>query len=333
MAERWLDDVRKYVADADENVVGAIVKYCGIALQNRDSSLVAMSDAKERTLVRENYLRKKLGLTSPDAVLDEAVIAVGHMMKADRTKNRVTVYYLLARHFGSLGIFGGPIDGQSVASEMAGGAVGLAAMAPAPAAANASPSAGRSAPQSFASGGNPRDEFNLIGWGCGAVALVLSGIILAALLAWYADRPTAAPAPDAVSAVTLPVSTAPVIDAEAIPEGAGVTSGERDGKPMLTVYFDTAKSDVTKDLAAAAAKVKNYVANNAGAKLAVSGFNDPTGNATANAELSKKRAQAVGKALEDAGIPATVIALVKPAETTDTSGNNDNARRVEVKVQ
>ena len=35
MAEDWLADVRKYVADADENVVKAIIRYCGIALQNR----------------------------------------------------------------------------------------------------------------------------------------------------------------------------------------------------------------------------------------------------------------------------------------------------------
>ena len=65
----------------------------------------------------------------------------------------------------------------------------------------------------------------------------------------------------------------------------------------------------------------------------MSGFNDPTGNAAANAELSKNRAQAVGKALEGLGIPATAIELVKPEETTDASGDNTAARRVEVTVQ
>lgn len=330
MAEDWLADVRKYAAHADEAVVAAIVKYCGISLRDRDSALVAMSDKKERTLVRENYLKKKLGLTNPDADLDEAVVAVGQMMKADRTKNRVTVYYLLAEHFNSLGIFGGAAGGSAAAAALAGGAVGLAAMAPA--AAEASSGGGATTPKPHIGNVKAGDDFNFFGWGCGIAALVLGAIILAASLAWWVSRPAVEPAAVQAPVVAAP---APVVAAvaEQIPVGAGVTTGERDGKPMLTVYFDTAKSDVTNDLAAAATKVKEYVANNAGAKLAVSGFNDPTGNAAANAELSKKRAQAVGKALEATGIPAAAIELVKPAETTDTSGDNTNARRVEVVVQ
>ena len=332
MAEDWLADVRKYAAGADEAVVSAIVKYCGIALQSRDSSLVAMSDKKERELVRENYLKKKLGLSHSDADLDGAVVAIGERMKADRTKNRVTVYYLLAEHFGSLGLFGGATGGSAASAAVAGGAVGLAALAPAAAAASAG--GGATAPKPHGGNGKAGDDFNLFGWGCGIAALVIGAIILAALVAWWASRPATAPAPAPASVVAAPAPAAsPTAVTEPIPVGAGVTTGERDGKPMLTVYFDTAKSDVTKDLAAAAANVKDYVAKNPGAKLAVSGFNDPTGNAAANAELSKKRAQAVGKALEGAGIPAAAIELVKPAETTDASGDNTNARRVEVVVQ
>ena len=328
MAEDWLADVRKYAAHADENVVAAIVKYCGIALQSRDSSLVAMSDSKERVLVRENYLKKKLGLVRSDAELDDAVIAVGQQMKADRTKNRVTVYYLLADHFNALGIFGGSMHGAATAA-LAGGAVGLAAMTPS--AAKASAGGGAAAAHRQSGGGKARDDFNFVGWGCGIAALVLGAVILAALVAWAADRPAATPAPAAAPAVIAPapVATVPPV----IPDGAGVTTGERDSKPMLTVYFDTGKSAVTNDFATAAASVKAYVSANEGTKLAVSGFNDPTGNAAANAELSKKRAQAVGKALEAEGIPAAAIELVKPDETTDTSGDNTAARRVEVTVQ
>ncbi|MBL0923900.1 MAG: OmpA family protein [Sphingomonadaceae bacterium] len=133
--------------------------------------------------------------------------------------------------------------------------------------------------------------------------------------------------------MTAPAPAAAPPAAAAVPDGAGVTTGERDGKPMLTVYFDTGKSDVTNDLTTAAAAVTDYVAKNPGTKLAVSGFNDPTGNAAANAELSKKRAQAVKAALEKAGIAAEAVELVKPDETTDTSGDNTAARRVEVTVQ
>jgi Protein of unknown function (DUF2853) len=102
MAEDWAVDVKKYVPNADQKAIAGIVRYLGIALQKRDSSLVAFSDKEEVARVRTNFLKKKLGLTAPDAELDKAVMAIGERMKGDRTKNRVTVYYLLAEHFGQL---------------------------------------------------------------------------------------------------------------------------------------------------------------------------------------------------------------------------------------
>jgi Protein of unknown function (DUF2853) len=102
MAEDWAVDVKTYVPNADQKAIAGIVRYLGIALQKRDSSLVAFSDKEEVARVRTNFLKKKLGLTAPDAELDKAVMAIGEKMKGDRTKNRVTVYYLLAEHFGQL---------------------------------------------------------------------------------------------------------------------------------------------------------------------------------------------------------------------------------------
>jgi outer membrane protein OmpA-like peptidoglycan-associated protein len=368
MAQDWLADVRKYVADADEKVVKAIVRYCGIALQKVDSSLVSFSDNKETDRVRQNYLKKKLGLTHSDAELDAAIASVGERMKADRTKNRVTVYYLLAEHFDALGIFGGAARGAgagagAAVAAAAAGAAGLAAAAPAtaaaPAKAAAAPLAAMASPETEPAAAAPvapaaparpvtpaersaqlSADDGIFGWGCGVAALVVGCIILAALLAWWfmyrGEEPVAAPAaaPAVMAPATTPAPAAPeAVAAAPIPVGAGVTTGERNGKPMLTVYFDTGKSDVTNDLAAAAASVKAYVEANSGAKLAVSGFNDPTGNAAANARLSKRRAEEVGKALAAIGIAATAIELVKPEAATDASGDNTNARRVEVVVQ
>lgn len=101
MAEDWSADVKKHVSNPDANAISAIVQYCGIALQKRDSSLVSFNDKEEVERVR-NFLKKKLGLTNPDAELDAAIKAVSEKMKSDHTKNRVTVYYLLAEHFGKL---------------------------------------------------------------------------------------------------------------------------------------------------------------------------------------------------------------------------------------
>lgn len=105
MAEDWAADVKKYAANADEKAIVGIVRHCGIALQKRDSSLVSFTDKEEVARVRDNFLKKKLGLTNPDADLDQAIAATADRMKADRTKNRVTVYYLLAEHFGKLSAF------------------------------------------------------------------------------------------------------------------------------------------------------------------------------------------------------------------------------------
>ena len=102
MAEDWAADVKKYASNADEKAIAGIVRYCGIALQKRDSSLVAFTDKEEVARVREHFLKKKLGLATPDAERDKAIMAIGDCMKGDHTKNRVTVYYLLAHHFGKL---------------------------------------------------------------------------------------------------------------------------------------------------------------------------------------------------------------------------------------
>jgi outer membrane protein OmpA-like peptidoglycan-associated protein len=369
MAEDWLVDVRKYAAHADEAVVAAIVKYCGIALQNRDSSLVAMSDPKERELVRENYLKKKLGLVHSDADLDEAVVAVGQLMKEDRTKNRVTVYYLLAEHFGLLSLFGGTTgtSGGGVAAPLA--AAGLAGAGMAASATDvpvADPAPGPSPtptpePVALAPAAEPLaayssdddgDESNSGGGIWGWLKWVLLAAVLLALLFFLlrscAGEEAAAPVaePDA-SATAGETADAGTVDAAktddaaavattptaAVPQGAGVVTGEIGGRPKLTVYFDTGKSAVTNDLATAAAGLKDYMANNPAAKIAVSGYNDPSGNAALNAELSKKRAQGVAKALETAGIPAASINLEKPAATTDAAVSAAEARRVEVVVK
>ncbi|WP_296577251.1 DUF2853 family protein [Phreatobacter sp.] len=100
----WLADVKKYAPKADEAAVAGLVRYLGIALRNRDSSLVSFSDPEEVARVKKNFCMKKLALTD-EAAIDAALAKVGAAMKADKTKNRVTVYYLLADHFKKLDLF------------------------------------------------------------------------------------------------------------------------------------------------------------------------------------------------------------------------------------
>lgn len=105
MPTDWAADVRKYAPDADDAAIKGVVRHCGIALQKRDSSLVSFSDKKELDRVRDGFMKKKLALTGSDAELDASLAEVGATLKGDRTKNRVTVYYLLADKHGKLDLF------------------------------------------------------------------------------------------------------------------------------------------------------------------------------------------------------------------------------------
>ena len=104
----YVANVERYASAVDAAAVKGIVKYLGIALHNRDSSLVAASDPEELKHVRDSFLKKKLGLTQTNAELDAALKDVMTTMAGERNKNRVTVYYLLAEKFGKLGLFGNP---------------------------------------------------------------------------------------------------------------------------------------------------------------------------------------------------------------------------------
>ncbi len=98
----YLADVRRYDALADEEIVEKIIKHLGIALRKRDSSLVSCSDEKELGRVKSSWCGKKLGV-SDDAVAETVVKRVCETMANDRFKERVTFYYLVAKHLGKLG--------------------------------------------------------------------------------------------------------------------------------------------------------------------------------------------------------------------------------------
>jgi predicted ATP-dependent endonuclease of OLD family len=101
----WAADVKKYDANADDEVIAGIVRHCGIALQKQDSSLVSFGDPQELKRVRDGFIKKKLAITDSDEEIDAALAKVGETLKGAARKNRVTVYYLLAKQYGQLSLF------------------------------------------------------------------------------------------------------------------------------------------------------------------------------------------------------------------------------------
>ncbi|MBK9696779.1 MAG: DUF2853 family protein [Propionibacteriaceae bacterium] len=105
MATDWAADVKKYAPNADDAVIASMVKTYQLVLSRQDSALVSFGDPEELATVRENFLKKKLGLTLSDEELDAAITEVGKQMKDGTRNTRIAVYYLLADKFGKLDTF------------------------------------------------------------------------------------------------------------------------------------------------------------------------------------------------------------------------------------
>jgi len=154
----------------------------------------------------------------------------------------------------------------------------------------------------------------------------------------FGPGPTTAPAapaasaPDAAGSASGSAGTGAQSSEE--PAGAGVVAWLSNETPALKVYFDSGKTDVSGEFAAKSGELVSYLKAHTDVKAVISGFNDPTGDAAKNAELSKHRAEAVQAALVAAGVPQDQTVLEKPADATDTTAaSNSASRRVEVVVR
>ena len=96
----YQENLAKYVPGADQNKLNAIIKFCGIALKGADSQFVSMTDPAEVKRVVDGFATKKLGLAP--SVSEPAMKKVHEIMKAEHSKLRTTVYYLLAQETGTL---------------------------------------------------------------------------------------------------------------------------------------------------------------------------------------------------------------------------------------
>ena len=63
MAVDWIADVKKYAPKADDAVLEKMLSTYKLALSKPDAAYVSFSDPDELKTVRENFLKKKLGLS------------------------------------------------------------------------------------------------------------------------------------------------------------------------------------------------------------------------------------------------------------------------------
>ncbi|HAF00022.1 MAG TPA: DUF2853 domain-containing protein [Methylophilaceae bacterium] len=95
----------KYTSKIDDAALQGMAKTYALVMSNKDSQFVSCGDESEKDTVRENFLKKKLGLSNSDADLNAAVDSVCQTMKEDRFKSRLVFYYLLAEKYNKLSQF------------------------------------------------------------------------------------------------------------------------------------------------------------------------------------------------------------------------------------
>jgi outer membrane protein OmpA-like peptidoglycan-associated protein len=132
----------------------------------------------------------------------------------------------------------------------------------------------------------------------------------------------------AAAGATAAVSDAAMLNAA---QAAADAASVKVENGVVKFYFASGKAEVAAGGKEALADVVKAVAG--GKKAVVSGFNDATGDAAKNAELSKLRAFAVRDALKALGVAEDKIELKKPENTTAAAGSSAEARRVEVSIQ
>ena len=100
-------------------------------------------------------------------------------------------------------------------------------------------------------------------------------------------------------------------------------------QPAGAIHFESASATLPADAQQALTTVVEALKAAEGRRVLLAGYHDPTGNIDFNRDLAKRRALGVRDALIAQGIPAQRIILRKPEQTTG-SGNNAEARRVEI---
>ena len=197
----------------------------------------------------------------------------------------------------------------------------------------------------FASNDESDRQDRIVAWivifGALALAVLMTAGVLASR-AWQrgkADaaalgRPVLQARVDGAGAAPRPVEPqaepAAAVVQETVVIGDGPAVQVQEG--VVKFYFATGKADLAEGAKEALADIVRGVA--AGQTAVVSGFHDATGNAAFNAELAKKRAEAVRAALLELGVGEDKVTLQKPeAAEANASGSDAAARRVEVRLQ
>jgi K(+)-stimulated pyrophosphate-energized sodium pump len=147
---------------------------------------------------------------------------------------------------------------------------------------------------------------------------IVALLIVPIIASIHGGKPAPAAAAPAAAPVAAEVALVPVLVVVGVPN---------------RVHFDSGSDTVS----AAGKRILNGYAHalkaNPEAKIELSGYADPSGDAAKNLELAKMRAVVVRDTLVSDGIAADRIALVKPTDVIVGQGHDADARRVDITLR
>ena len=98
--EAMIAEAKKLNLSISDDLIKKVTIGLGPVIYNKGTSIVACGKPKELETIKNNFLKKKLGLTNSDEELDEAIKEVCEQLgSSNRSKYRVHFYALLAMKF------------------------------------------------------------------------------------------------------------------------------------------------------------------------------------------------------------------------------------------
>ncbi len=113
---------------------------------------------------------------------------------------------------------------------------------------------------------------------------------------------------------------------------AAPAAAPRPAPGKLKLYFDEGSAAPSGDAARQLGGFIVYAKANPGARVSVSGYNEPSGDASANEELARNRALAIRNVLVGQGVSEDAVDMNKPLATTGVSQGRESWR-VEVSIE
>ena len=102
----YIENANKLGLNLSEDLISKVTKGLGPSIHNKDAETVSCTDSSELDRLRENFLKKKLGLTEDDTTLDSAIKEVCEKMgTSNRNKYRALFYALLTQKFNKESIY------------------------------------------------------------------------------------------------------------------------------------------------------------------------------------------------------------------------------------